>query len=306
MCRVLTLLYHKVDDFRNDKNLLAVSPDNFYEQMSYLKRNYPIVRFEQDWNKLDSDAVCITFDDGYMNNFTKALPILQELQIPATVFVVTGNINTTEEFWWDELENILLNTNQEYNKIFALKDDLFSCQWPTETFSEREALYDTLVWLMRDAITVEKRKHWMEQLRKWCKAEKKESNQNYVLQTDKVQWDSPLLTIGAHTVNHPSLANLSEQELYDEISQSIKKLELLLHRKITVFSYPFGTKGDYDVRAINICKKEHIYKAAANFPGIWTSQSDNYQIPRNIVRNWDIEAFTKKIEEYWKIIDKGE
>lgn len=301
MCKVLTLLYHKVDDMKCDKNLLAVSPDNFYKQMSYLKSNYPIVRFEQDWTKLDSDAVCITFDDGYMNNFTKALPILQDLKIPATIFVVTGIINTTEEFWWDELEKILLDTQQDYEEIFTLEDELFSCEWPTETYSEREALYDTLVWLIRDVITVEKRKNWMEQLRKWHKVEKREMNQNYGLQTDKAKWESPLLTIGAHTVNHPCLANLSEQEQYDEISQSIQKLELLLHRKITVFSYPFGTKKDYDARTINICKKEHIKKAAANFSGIWTLQSDNYQIPRNVVRNWDIEHYTRKIEEFWKI-----
>ena len=87
MCKVLTLLYHRVNNLKHDKHLLAVTPDNFYKQLMFLKEHYPIVRFEEDWNNLREDAVCITFDDGYMDNFTNALPILQELEIPATVFV---------------------------------------------------------------------------------------------------------------------------------------------------------------------------------------------------------------------------
>lgn len=41
--------------------------------------------------------------------------------------------------------------------------------------------------------------------------------------------------------------------------------------------------------------------AASNFPGIWSSQCDDYQIPRNIVRNWDISKFTRKIDMFWKL-----
>lgn len=58
-----------------------------------------------------------------MDNFTNALPILEELDIPATIFVSTGNINTSEEFWWDELERILLNSQIQYKETFRLEDD---------------------------------------------------------------------------------------------------------------------------------------------------------------------------------------
>lgn len=301
MCKVLTLLYHRVTDLEYDKNLLTVTPTNFYRQMSYLKKNYQIVKFEQDWNELNDDAICITFDDGYMDNFINALPILEELDIPATIFVSTGNINTPEEFWWDELERILLNNQIQYKEKFRLEDDFFSCEWPTETLSDREELYDTLHWLMYDKITVSKRMNWMEQLRTWSKAGNVGRRENQAMQSGYVKIDSPLLTIGAHTVNHPSLRNLQKQDQFYEIHQSIKELEVIFERKITVFSYPFGAENDYDEVAIDICKKEQIYKAASNFPGLWTCQCDNYQIPRNIVRNWNIDEFVHKIDMFWKL-----
>lgn len=301
MSKVLTLLYHRVNNLKYDKNLLAVTPENFYSQMCYLKKNYSIVRFEQKWNGLDGDAVCITFDDGYMDNFTNALPILQELNIPATIFVSTGNMNTSEEFWWDELERLLLNKQWEYEKTFALKDELFSCQWATETFSDREELYDTLHWMMYDKITLKRRKDWIRQLREWSNSGNVGRKENCALQTEDTELMSPLLTLGAHTVNHFSLSNMTVQEQDYEINQSIKDLEFILKRKINVFSYPFGGMRDFNETTIAICRKANICKAAANIPGIWTSEYDDYQIPRNIVRNWDIKLFREKIEEFWKL-----
>lgn len=300
MREILTLLYHRVNSLKYDKNLLAVTPANFYEQMSYLKKNYRIVRFEQDWNEITDDAVCITFDDGYRDNFTNALPILKELDIPATIFVTTGNINTSEEFWWDELERLLLDWQRSYEKTFSLRDDFFSCQWPTETLYDRENLYDTLHWLMYDKITVAKRKDWIAQLRKWSQAGNTGRKENQAMQTSELEINSPLLTIGAHTVNHPSLKSLTVQEQRNEISQSITDLEALLKQKITVFSYPFGTKNDYDTTTIDICREKNIVKAAANFSGLWTAQCDNYQIPRNIVRNWEVDEFIHKINSFWE------
>lgn len=54
--RVLTLYYHRVQIVEKDYNLLCVSPIRFKQQMLYLKNYYPIVRFEDDWTELDTDA----------------------------------------------------------------------------------------------------------------------------------------------------------------------------------------------------------------------------------------------------------
>lgn len=298
MGRVLTLLYHRVNTLKCDRNLLAVSSENFYEQILFIKNSFPVVRFDQGWDDLDEDAVCITFDDGYFDNLTNGLPILKELQIPATIFAVTGTIETGERYWWDELERNLLDGNREYAACFSLKDDMFSCQWPTKTVQEREELYDTLHWLMKDKIDAVKRGDWLKQIREWSGVEK--ANVGLFKHMEQ-SWLSPLLTIGAHTVNHFSLKGLSKDDQYYEISASKKALEDLLHQEVTVFSYPFGTLGDYNETTIEICRELGFEKAAANFPGIWARGYDCYQIPRNIVRNWSLDSFKNHIGEFWKM-----
>ena len=55
-----------------------------------------------------SAGVVVTFDDGYADNFHNAKPLLERYEIPATVFVTTGYLQDQREFWWDELERILL------------------------------------------------------------------------------------------------------------------------------------------------------------------------------------------------------
>jgi hypothetical protein len=74
-------------------------------------------------------------------------------------------------------------------------------------------------------------------------------------------------------------------------------LSTLFERKITVFSYPFGGKGDYDETTIEICRELGFYKAAANYPAIWSPGCDPFQIPRHIIRDWGKEEFVKKVGE---------
>ena len=82
---------------------------------------------------MDSDAVAITIDDGYLDNLQYAVPILEELEIPATIFVSTGTMEQDRELWWDELESLLL-VGGSFTPFFALEDEEFGCRWDTSTW----------------------------------------------------------------------------------------------------------------------------------------------------------------------------
>src|SRR3989344_6199457 len=101
------LFYHRIAEVSDDPHLLSVSPKRFEDQLKYLQNNFKIIslkEFAQNFKneKIIRNSIVITFDDGYVDNLINALPILKKLQIPATVFVTAGKINSNEPFYWDE------------------------------------------------------------------------------------------------------------------------------------------------------------------------------------------------------------
>lgn len=299
--RVLTLYYHRVNSLELDYNLLCVSPIKFRQQMLYLKHNYQIVRFEEDWSMLDSDAVAITFDDGYLDNLEYALPVLEELEVPATVFISTGTMGQDRELWWDELELLLLE-GREFPSQFDLCDDHFGYQWDTSTLEYRKNCYAGLHHLMKNYISFEKRENWLWQLWRW-RGLKRTPRENYrtLSRTDcKELAKSKMVSIGAHTISHPSLGSLSRESQEFEIKTSIEKISQIVNRKITLFSYPFGKlESDFNQDTIEICRKHGICKAASTESALWKPSTDPYKIPRKVARDWGLSEFDKKIKDYW-------
>ena len=137
---VVVLIYHRVTVLQTDPHLLAVSPENFRAQMQFLKRSVRVVRFEEVWPGMRERAVAVTFDDGYADNALEALPVLEEVGVPATFFVSTGALGTREEFWWDELERIILG-DAGYPDKFCLDDRDYGRIWSTATRDQRLALH---------------------------------------------------------------------------------------------------------------------------------------------------------------------
>lgn len=299
--RVLTLYYHRVNSTAVDYNLLCVSPIMFRQQILYLKRNYQIVRFEEDWNSLDSDAVAITFDDGYLDNLNYALPILEELEVPATIFISTGTMNQTRELWWDELEQLLL-LGSDFPNSFQLRDKEFNCQWNTSTHEYRKNCYAGIHYLIKNFIGLDKREDWLFQLWDWRGKKRIIREDNLTVSEEQCRQlgESKMITIGAHTISHPSLANLSRREQETEIKNSIMKLSGILNRNVTLFSYPFGAPNiDFNEDTIELCQKYGILKAASTEASIWDSSVNPYKIPRRVVRNWVPCEFEKMIQNYW-------
>ena len=99
--RVAVLLYHRVSDEMRDN--LTVGVEQFERQMAWIRANYPVVSLEDVVNgavprRSPRPAVAITFDDGYLDNFEQASPILIEHRVPAAFFVNTGMLGTDRAF----------------------------------------------------------------------------------------------------------------------------------------------------------------------------------------------------------------
>ena len=298
-CPVVVLCYHRVTSRLSDLNSVVVSPDNFRVQMEYLKRNFRIVRFEENWERLDTPAVAITFDDGYADNLTEALPILKQLEVPATFFICTGNIDTCNEFWWDALERMVSGPNG-YSARFALQDSRHGRVWPTLTTEERLIMFRDLHQLFMGG-ALEERSEWLQQVTSWAGGNCLDANTNRLLTSDELQEmvSHAEVTIGAHTVTHRRLSTLSEAEQRHEIVESGRRLASIIGKAVPVFAYPFGKKTDFDITSIRMCREAGYLKAAAAFPGEAHRWTNPHQIPRHFVYNWNLDEFTYKLKRLW-------
>lgn len=296
---VVVLVYHRVTTLDSDPEMLAVTPDNFRSQMCYLKKSFPIVRFEENWGKTPKPAVAITFDDGYADNALEALPILEELEIPATFFVSTGTIGTAQEFWWDELERLILSGIVPAR--FTLHDGTLQRSWPTSTDPERQKCYHEMVQMVTDA-DPGRRNDWLSQIRRWAGNETGVTGRHRSMTVDELRLlaASRLVTIGAHTVTHGRLAAMAVHEQRNEIATPKRQLESWLGREVTMFSYPFGRTCDYSQETAALCREAGFTKAAANVPGQAHRWTDEFRIPRHLVRNWPVDIFAQKLQRFWR------
>ena len=202
---VVVLIYHRVTELSADPQLLAVSPGNFRAQMRFLKAHCRLVRFEEDWSGLREPAVAVTFDDGYADNALEALPILEEVEVPATFFVSSGTLGTRQEFWWDELERLILGEAKRPGE-FLLEDPEHGRSWPASDGAGRLALYRDLQRLM-GKVEPDRREEWLEQLRAWAGLGPAGRESHRPLATEELRRlaASKWTTIGAHTVTHTPL-----------------------------------------------------------------------------------------------------
>lgn len=296
---VVILIYHRVATLATDPQLLAVAPERFRAHMQFLKDRFPVLRLEDDWSRVKEPSVVITFDDGYADNFLEALPILEEVGVPATFFVSSGAVGSSREFWWDELERVILG-DWAFPASFRFHDGIAQREWPTVTRAERITLYREMHPLLKRA-DVGRREGWLGNLREWAGVDKGCRKNHRPLSVEELRRlaASDWVTIGAHTVNHPCLSALVSEAQQFEIEDSKRHLESWLGREITVFSYPFGSRKDYTRETVRFCRDAGFAKVAANFPGQAHRWTNAFQLPRQLVRDWPVEVFVRNLEQFW-------
>jgi peptidoglycan/xylan/chitin deacetylase (PgdA/CDA1 family) len=221
----------------------------------------------------------ITFDDGYVDNFLFALPLLEKYKVPATIFVTTDYIGKDRELWWDELEKKFLGKSETgWDVTQPILNQ--KCEKYLNSHKKLKALGHK----ERSKISREARKNYrvvnQEELKKLSK--------------------SKYIEIGSHTVTHPQLSTLDDKNLSYEIAQSKKKLEQIIQKPVLSFSYPYGGLTDIGENTPRIVEKSGFRCAVANFPNLVGRKKNKFLLPRYLVRNWDEKTFHDKLKSWFK------
>jgi peptidoglycan/xylan/chitin deacetylase (PgdA/CDA1 family) len=295
---LIVLAYHRVAHLAHDPYQLAVTPEHFRAQMGYLRDHCHCLRGEAKWSELRTPAVVVTFDDGYADNLHQALPILTATGIPATFFISTGQLDSEREFWSDELARLLQGDG--VGADFELLDSVHGGRWPAQGAAQREALQRRLQRVMLK-LEAPRREEWLQQLRDWRgSGAVPRSDDRALTRAELCQLaNSPLVTIGAHGVTHTPLTVLAAEAQLGELVASREELQRLLGREVDLFSYPFGGRGQFDRTTRRLCRQAGYRRAVTTFPGQVHRWSDPWQLPRQLVRNWDAATFAARMEGFW-------
>jgi peptidoglycan/xylan/chitin deacetylase (PgdA/CDA1 family) len=315
--RALILMYHRVTELANDPYLLAVTPDHFAQHMELIRRYALPMRLGQllqavATGSVPHRAVVITLDDGYADNAHEAKPILERFEIPATVFVVAGQVGAASEFWWDELDRLLLQrgslppalrlqlngTVEEWQlgqaSRYSETDYRHHRTWhverqddPTPRHRLFRALFDRL-YRSTDA----DKQQILRQVRTWAEADRVGRPTHRALTRSETVLLSQggLVEIGAHTMSHPALTALLPAEQRDEIQRSKDCLEEMLEQPVVSFAYPHGASSQ---ATAGIVSDAGFQWACCSHADALFRGTDRFQLPRLGIRDWDRDAFAR-------------
>ena len=236
--------------------------------------------------------------------------------------MTTGSADSNEEFWWDELERLLLSPGKLPGELslnisgtthaWQLGQD---ASWNKSDYgrtrhwnvleinnpTKRHALYRSLSQLIRP-LDIDTQKDIINKLRDWTQLGNSGRQTYQTLSSNEIikLSEGNLIDVGAHTASHAVLSALSQERQEVEIVKSKVYLEQILGRKVSTFSYPFGTLMDYSPVTTGLVKNAGFSNACSNVAGLIHKVPDIYQLPRFLVRNWDSKAFAAFFQRWIK------
>jgi peptidoglycan/xylan/chitin deacetylase (PgdA/CDA1 family) len=263
------LCYHRIID--GPRSALNVAPWRFRQQMNFLRLHFQVVPLSsliatlRDGGEFAAPTVAITFDDGYRDNLTEAAPILQEFGLPATLFVSPGPQELGEPFWWDILAlagiidpEILGQLKQRPHDEFRQAIDVASKQ------VGRAVLDDTVREL-------------------------------YLTWDELRQWTALGHEVGAHTMTHPIMAQVSPAQARAELRGSRAALERQTGRMIDTFAYPNGRAIDFTDQTVRIVAEEGFTAACTTIDGLNDATSDPMALHRFCARDEPLPLFALRL-----------
>ena len=289
------LIYHRVlPEF--DPFAIDVTPHKRFEkQIKYLSTRFNIVSLDEMMQnvyqgEIKPDQLCITFDDGYFDNFKYAFPVLKRYNIPATIFLTTDFISNNRYLWFDKaIQFIKYCSKEKINLKEFLGPELHMADFKQKSVS----MYQLLEWLKTK--TPVKRDEILNFLYK-----------KYIMSNIKfdrlmLNWEEIRemkksgIEFGSHTKSHPILSKISVEQIKNELIGSKNMIEEKLDQEIHSFAYPNGKVDDFSVDSYKILAECGYTYAVTTIPGNNFFSTNPFMLHRFLPWDKDPKVFTGRV-----------
>jgi peptidoglycan/xylan/chitin deacetylase (PgdA/CDA1 family) len=298
---LMVLNYHRLGSSVGcpiDRNLFSCTQETFDQQLRFVKKHFDVIK-TSDLARLSSQEllkgrhILLTFDDGYRDNYEIAYPVLKSHGLSGTFFIATGFIDNRLCAWWDEIAWMARNAK---HSTFTFEP------WFNEAINVEEAnLEATINMLIKKywTLTSDVTRNFLNELANASGAGRCPPE---VSTEAWVTWDMLREMVannqecGAHTVTHPILSKIPEEQWDFEIRESRDRLEQELKMPIISFSYPVGGKSMFNEK-LKTKLQEHNIQFGFSFYGQYFHQGqlDHYDVQRVPVHHKFTENYLKSM-----------
>jgi peptidoglycan/xylan/chitin deacetylase (PgdA/CDA1 family) len=268
----LVLTYHRIGDPAQtmfDPGVYSATADEFHDQIAYLKKFATVVTLDEalafvsgdDKSRKSRYRVLITFDDGCIDNYEVAFPILRSLGVQGLFFLITGMAGTNTVPWWDRIAYILRTGAR----------NSFELHYPAGIAVDVRQL--GFAAALRHVLQAYKRpdnqngERFIAELAESCGGQEPPAASRVFLNWDEArEMIAGGMAIGSHTHTHTVLSQLTEEKQREELVRSRDILSQALQVQIDTIAYPVGSRIAFS-EATQLLARQAGYRAAFSHYG---------------------------------------
>jgi len=284
----VALMYHEVlPDAEGPSAWTVVKASAFKEQVLFLKQYFDVITLDEALERRCSrdnsgkPFAVITFDDGYRGNFSCALPIVEDLQIPIHVFISTQATETGKVYWYDTL----ISQYHYHGRLEVSLEQYGLGKYHLKRTGNEKKNWAAMQELLTALKTLapQKRKKIVADVVDHVGQAPAALQMMNIAELQKLA-QSPFVTIGGHSHCHNILPQLSDADLNASLSTNRNRLRKWTGQRVKHFSYP---NGDYDKRVVRAVRQAG-YKSAVTTQGKhWVGGINPFELPRFGVGRFD-------------------
>ena len=250
---------------------LIITPDFLDAAIGEMKRlGYKVVTMDEAVERLKVGRklprfATITADDAYRDNLVEALPVLERHEAPITIYVSPGLTNRTSDLWWDVLEDIVTARQEVY---LTTPDGRIAvdCTTPARKVAANRQIHDYLTIDLAE----DRQRDLLRDVARLAGIDFEAPARETLMDWDEIRTIAahPLVTIGAHTVNHYNLRRLSDDKAWYEIVDATRIIEVETGLKPRHLAYPYGYESAVGEREVRLAEAAGYATAVTTRHGV--------------------------------------